>query len=171
MAGPAGPWTYLAPVLILGMVILRNARARKLRIERLWIAPAILLSMGALVFAISPPPSPTGIAIDVAALVLGAGLGWWRARASAFTINPETHEITSKVSAWGMLLILAIFALRYAVRTFAADQASVLHVSALELADSFLVLAVGLVCAQRLEWLVRARRMLAAARAGLADAP
>jgi len=65
----------------------------------------------------------------------------------------------------GMLLILGIFAARYLLRTLLTADSTFLHVSAIEASDSFLILAVGLVSAQRLEWLIRARRMLAQARA------
>ena len=158
-------WSNLVPLLFLGLVILRNSRARTLRIERLWISPAVVIAMTVLTFAASPPPTPVGIAMDFVALALGAGLGWWRARASRFTVDPETHIITSKVSAAGMFLILGIFAARYVLHGLLASDATVLHISAIEASDSFLILAVGLVSAQRIEWLIRARRMLAAARA------
>jgi len=164
-AANAQLWTNLIPLVFLGIVILRNSRARTLRIERLWISPAIVMALTVLTFAASPPPTPVGIAMDFVALALGAGLGWWRARASRFTVDPETHVITSKVSPAGMLLILGIFAARYLLRSLLTADSTVLHVSAIEASDSFLILAVGLVSAQRLEWLVRARRMLAEARA------
>jgi hypothetical protein len=35
----------------------------------------------------------------------------------------------------------------------------------MDIADAFLVLAVGVVCAQRIEWFVRGRRMIAEAKA------
>ena len=161
----AALWTNLIPLILLGVVILRNSRARRLRLERLWISPTIVIVLTAWTFSQSPMPSPVGLAIDSLALGLGALLGWWRARASRFTIDPQTHVITSKVSPVGMLLILGIFALRYIVRSFATNEALVLHVSAIEITDSFLLLAVGLVSAQRIEWLIRARRLLADARA------
>jgi hypothetical protein len=159
-----GALPYLIPLVVLGLVVLRNSRARTLRIERLWISPTIVAVMAALTFYNFPPSGPPAIALNVAALLLGAFLGWWRARASRFTIDPQTHVITSKVSPVGMLLILGIFALRYVVRAAAPNEASVLHVTALDLTDSFLLMAVGLVSAQRVEWLIRARRMLAEAR-------
>ena len=65
----------------------------------------------------------------------------------------------------GMLLILGIFAARYLLRSLLSADSSVLHVSAAEATDSFLLLAVGVVSAQRIEWLIRARRMIAAVRA------
>ena len=78
--------------------------------------------------------------------------------------------ITNRVSPWGLLLILGIFALRYILRNVMTDGASALHVSAMEITDSFLLLAVGLVSMQRIEWLIRARRMIAEARAAKAGA-
>ncbi len=160
-----GPlWTYLIPLVVVGVAILRNSRARALRIERLWIAPAIVTTLAVVVLIQSPPPGPAGLAIDLAALTFGVLLGWWRGRASRFTIDPETHVITSKVSPVGMLLILGIFALRYGLRILLSDEASDLHISAIEITDSILLLAVGVVTAQRAEWLIRARRLLQEAR-------
>lgn len=162
---PAGPWLYLAPLLLVGLMVLRNARARRIRLERLWIAPTVLVAATALTFSQSPPPHAMGLALDVVAVGVGATLGWWRGRASRFTVDPETHEITSRVSAWGMALLLGIVALRYLLRSVVSDGASTLHVSAVEATDSFLLMALALVSAQRIEWLIRARRMIAEARA------
>lgn len=166
---PGAPvWTALIPVAVLAFVLFRNARGRRLRIERLWIAPMIVMLAAGLVLANSPPPSPPGLLMDIAALAVGAALGWWRARTAVFTINPETHEITSKVSVVGLLILVGIFALRFALRGLLTADASMLHVSAAEATDSVLLLAVGLVSAQRIEWLIRARRMLAQARGSAA---
>jgi hypothetical protein len=162
---PSGGWTLLIPLLLIGMVVLRNARARTLRMERLWIGPALVLLMAALALFAQPPRTTPAIAIDVAALAIGVPLGWWRGRASRFTVDPETHVVTSRVSPFGMLLILAIFALRYGARALLGPNATALHVSAVDIADAFLVLAVGVVCAQRIEWFVRGRRMIAEAKA------
>jgi membrane protein CcdC involved in cytochrome C biogenesis len=164
----AGAWTFLAPLLILAVVLLRNARARTLRMERLWIGPAIIGLMAVMTIAAAPPRTPNAVEIDLAALVIGAGLGWWRGRASRFTLDPQTHVVTSRVSPAGMLLILGIVGLRYALRYFLGDQATALHVTAVDLADAFLLLAVGVISAQRIEWFLRARRMIAEAKAAAA---
>jgi hypothetical protein len=162
---PGAPaWTYLIPIAVLGLVILRNARARTLRVERLWISPLIVVAMCGVAISASPAPGPVGLAVDALALIVGGLLGWWRGRASTFTVDPQTHVVTSKVSPLGMLLILGIVALRYVLRGALAGEASALHVSAAEFADSFLLLAIGVVCAQRVEWYIRARRMLDDAR-------
>lgn len=158
-------WSYLIPLLVIGLVILRNSRARTLKVKRLWISPAILTALTLAVFATNPPPGLLGVGVDILAVGLGALLGWWRGRASRFTIDPETHVVTSRVSPIGMLLILGIFALRYILRSVLGSEASVLHLTAAEITDSFLLLAVGVVTTQRLEWWIRARRMISEAKA------
>ena len=164
-AGSAGVLTYLIPLLVMAMVILRNARARTLRVERLWISPLIVMLATVLAFSQNPPPGPIGLALDLGAVALGGLLGWWRGRASRFTVDPETRVVTSKVSPAGMLLLLGIFAVRYLLRSLLGGESSALHLTAAEATDSFLLLAVGVVSAQRLEWWIRARRMIAEARA------
>ena len=160
----APAWTNLLPLLFVGIVILRNARVRRIRMERLWIGPVVIMLLTGLTIAAQPPRSALALGIDALALIVGVTLGWWRGRASRFTVDPETHEVTSKVSVTGMLLILAIFALRYLLRAFVGGEADVLHVSAAELTDAIMVLAVGVVCSQRVEWFLRARNLIAAAK-------
>lgn len=166
----SGAWTYLIPILIIGLVIVRNLRARTLKIERLWISPALVILLTVLVFSQASPPGFVGLCIDVIALAVSALLGWWRARTSRFTIDAQAHVITSKVSPVGLMLILGIVALRYLVRGLATAEASVLHVTVAEVTDSFLLMAVGLVSAQRVEWFVRARKMIAGAKSSGAAA-
>jgi hypothetical protein len=165
--GGAGYWTYLIPLIVIGFVILRNSRERKVRVERLWISPLIIMLMAILAFSQNPPPGPIGVVLDIVAVGLGALLGWWRGRASTFTVDPTTHVVSSKVSPFGMLLILGIFGLRYLLRGAVSGEASILHLTAAEATDGFLLLAVGVVSAQRLEWWIRARRMIAEARAAV----
>ena len=73
-------------------------------------------------------------------------------------------------NAWmQMLPLVAIFVVRFGLRGFMADHASYLHVSAAAITDVFLLLAVGLVCIQRLEIALRASRLLTEARAARRD--
>ena len=52
---PGAPaWVNLIPLVMIGLVILRNSRARKLRMERLWISPTIVIALTAWTFAQSP---------------------------------------------------------------------------------------------------------------------
>jgi hypothetical protein len=161
-------WAYLVPLIAIAMVILRNSRARSLKVERLWIMPTVILIATALAFTQQRMPAPAMILVDIALLAAGAGLGWWRARVTRITVDPETHNLTSQASPVGMLLILGIFALRYGLRAYAAQNAGALHVSITDITDGFLLLAVGIVCAQRLELALRATRLLNEARAAKA---
>ncbi|HZZ31974.1 MAG TPA: hypothetical protein VFE10_08260 [Phenylobacterium sp.] len=161
----AGSAALVIPLVVMALVILRNSRARRLRIETLWIAPVMILALVGLSLSQQGMPSPLLLGIDIAALVIGAGLGWWRARFTHITVNPATHELTSRASPMGMLVILGLFAVRYGVRTYAAQNATSLGVSANAVADAALVISVGLVCAQRLEIALRASRLLEEARA------
>lgn len=168
-ASPSGPWVYLIPLMIGALVILRNSRARRLRVERLWIMPTVLLALTALTFAVQPLPRMGVVGFEAAALAVGVALGWWRGRLTHITVDQESHDLTSKASPVGMLLILGIFALRYALRSYGANAAGVLHVSVLEITDALMLLAVGIVCTQRLEMALRANRLLAEVRAPAAS--
>jgi hypothetical protein len=161
----APAWVALIPLVVIALVILRNSRARRLRIEGLWISPVIILALVATTLSQQGMPTPLMLGLDIAALVIGAVLGWWRARFTHITVDPATHELTSRASPVGMLVILGIFALRYAVRMYATESANSLGVSANAIADAALVISVGLVCAQRLEIALRATRLLNDARA------
>jgi hypothetical protein len=162
---PPGAWTFLVPLVAVGLLLLRNARERRLRVERLWISPTVILGFAALLLVQQPPPSAGLVALFAAALGLGALGGWWRGRLTHIVVDPETHELTSRASPLGMLLILGIFAVRYALRSLGDVTAGLLHVSVLQITDILMLLAVGLVCTQRLEMALRANRLLEAARA------
>jgi hypothetical protein len=158
-------WTYMIPLVAIALVILRNSRARQLRIETLWIMPIVILALVGLSFSQQGVPSPAMLVIDLGALAADAALGWWRGRLTHISVDPKTHELTSRASPVGMLLILTIFAMRYGVRLYAAQNLNAVGVSANAIADAALVITVGLVCAQRLEIALRATRLLNEARA------
>ena len=167
-AANGSPWATLIPIVIaMGLVILRNSRARRLRIEAMWIAPVIVVAMiGLALYAESARGgglnlTPVGIGLDIAGVIVGAALGWWRARFTHITIDPETHELTSRASPIGMVVILGILVIRTVIRTYAADNAGALGQWGPPVADALLVMSVGLVCAQRLEIFTRARQLLA----------
>ena len=162
---PTGPWVYLIPLIAVAMVVLRNSRERRLKVERLWVSPVLFLALTAVTLANQPAPGPVLLAIEAAALGLGALAGWWRGRLTRIAVDPATHALTSRTSPLGMLLLLALFAVRYALRSFGAQTAGALHLSAVVLTDVLMLLAVGIVCAQRLEIALRATRLLNEARA------
>lgn len=155
---------YLIPLAIVALLILRNARVRQLRVERLWVGPVLILALTVMSLFQQPPSGPLAIGLDAVALALGGFLGWHRGRFTRITVDPQTHVLTSQTSPIGMLLILAIFVLRAGVRIYAVQNAGALHLPVSDLTDAFLLLAVGVVSAQRLEMALRATRLLREAR-------
>lgn len=161
-----GAWTYLVPLIVLGLILLRGLRTRTLRVERMWIMPALILLAFGMMLSQLPPPRPIMIAFGLLALALGVAAGWWRGRTTTITVDPRTHALTSKVSPLGVLLLTGLFAVRYGLRDFAGAHAASMHINPTEISEAFLLFAVGLVCAQRLEMWLRASRILATARGG-----
>lgn len=164
--------SYLVPLGVVAVIIvLRNSRPRKLKIERLWVTPAIYLILMASALAEAPPPlTPISIAILIGAFAIGAAIGWQRARFTQIHIHPETHDLTSRSSPIGILFIFAILVVRYAARDLLAGNAKLLHLPIVAITDGFLLLAIGMLTTQRLEVWQRASRMLAEAK-GAAPGP
>jgi len=165
-------WTqllpFLLPALIVVVILRRNLRSRPLKIERLWIYPVlILVAVGSLLVSQPPPLDPITLGLLTAALSLGAILGWQRGRFTHIEVHPETHELTSKSSPLGLVLILGLFLLRYGLRSVDVSRLH-LPISPVALTDASLVLAMALMVAQRLEMWLRAQRLLADAIAAKA---
>ena len=155
--------------IVVPLLIVRNARPRKLVIERLWIRPVIFLAlMGLALAAAVPPITVDNVALMVAALLIGLGLGWLRGRTMRIEIHPETHDLTARASPIGLVFIFALLFVRYGLRGVLADNAGVLGISIIAAADAFVLLAVGTMVAQGLEMWLRASRLLAEAQAAKA---
>jgi hypothetical protein len=165
--------SYLIPLGVVAVVIvLRNSRPRRLRIERLWVTPAIYLFTTASTLAAAPPPvTPLSIGILVAAFVIGAALGWQRGRLTQIHIHPETHDLTSRASPIGILLIFAILVAKYATRDLLSENRGLMDLPIVAITDGFLVLGIATLSAQRLEVWQRASRMLAEAKAAASGPP
>ena len=159
--------TYLLPLGVAAVIIvLRNSRPRRLKIERLWTLPVIYVLLVAASLAEAPPPlTPVSIAILVGAFAIGAAIGWQRARFTQIHIHPETHDLTSRSSPIGILFIFAILVVRVAGRDLLAGSAETMHLPLIAITDGFLLLAIAMLTVQRLEVWQRASRMLAEAKA------
>lgn len=148
-------------LLIMLLRIRRLGKKRKVRIERMWIGPAIFIAMaGYMIHAFPPPNSPLVYGSMVAATVLGGVMGWFRGKFTKITVDVETQELMSQMSPWGLVFLLAIILARMGLRRVLTG-----HVSAAALTDSFLVFYVGSVVVRRVEIFLRCRRILAEAQA------
>jgi hypothetical protein len=159
---------YAVMAVVLSVVLLirfrRMNRVRPLRVERLWIIPALYLVIAAIAFATTPPDA-AGWALSVAAFAIGGALGWQRGRLMRIDVDRESHEVTTSQSPLAFLFIVILIALRSGMREMAGTGAGgFLHMSPASLTDILVAFALGLLSVQRLEMFLRARRLLEDAR-------
>jgi hypothetical protein len=158
---------YLLPVLILLLIVRRGMTARQIKVERMWVMPALLTFAGASMFASAQTPSLMIVAELAAALAGGAVVGWYRGRLTHITIDPATHDLTSKTSPVGVVLIAVLFAARYGLRLAFPDLGAAhgsLSSQAVAIADALALFGIGALVVQRLEMWLRCRRLLAEAK-------
>lgn len=151
-------------LLVLALRFRRLTRERPLRIERLWIVPAIYAAITALTFWNMPPAPMTWVAAG-AALLAGAALGWQRGRMMRIKVDPETHEISQKGSLAAMAFILVLVLIRSAARNADSFGVPGVHIDVMAMTDVLIAFALGMLTVQRLEMFLRARRLLGEARA------
>jgi hypothetical protein len=164
--GQLSPSSLVIIGVLAVVLVARNLRPRRLKIDRLWLWPAIYVVL--LVSALADSQmelSPLNISLQLGAFVRGALIGWQRARFVEIRIHPETQDLSSRASPIGVLFIFAILVLRVAARGWLASHAADIHIPVVAIGTAFLVLAVAMLIAQRLEIWRRASRMLAEARA------
>ena len=166
----ASPSQTFAPMVMVAIVllvlVLRNQRARPLRVELLWIRPVILLALfgfGALREPIAP--TPLNLAILIAGAAVGAGLGWQRGRFMRIEVDSDTHAVTSQTSVLGIVLILGVLLLRVLAVTAMRQDAATLPISPTVGSDALIALVIAMFATQGMEMWIRARRLLAQARA------
>jgi hypothetical protein len=148
--------------IVIVVLLLRNRQARRLRIEMLWIRPAIFVAvMGATLVGLPPPFTLTSVVIMLAGLAIGCALGWQRGKFMKIDVHPETHDMTIQASVIGMIFIVVVIAIRYLLSGTMIQNASNLHLPVLAISDAFVLLAGGIMATQGLEVWLRARRLLA----------
>lgn len=147
-------------VIVVGWQLLRLNKAKRLRLERLWIVPALYSVFAAGLYWYQPPQGWEW-AIAAAALAGGAGVGWLRGSTMRIAVDPVTHDLNQRQSPAAIALIAVLVLVRFAVREEFVDPT---HINP-GILDAFVAFAVGLLSMQRLEMFLRARRLLGEARA------
>jgi hypothetical protein len=113
---------YLIAVFVLGLVIRRSLRHRRLRLDRLWIVPALLRAAAIAAVVRDPPADSYGAMALALAALAGAAVGWQRGRLTRINLDAETGVLTSKASTAAVILIVALLALRFGVRMWMAEN-------------------------------------------------
>ena len=138
-------------------------RARPLRLGTLWIVPAIYLALALFLFA-EMPPHGLGWLWAALALAAGSAIGWYRGRSMQIHVDPETQRLNQVASPIALLFIVALIALRMAIRAGTAYEAGLGQVDVPLITDCLVAMALGLLSMTRLEMFLRGSRLLAEAR-------
>jgi hypothetical protein len=152
---------YLIAAFVLAMVLRRSLRGRQIKVDRLWVIPALLIVAAASMIAQAPPTDPVMIATLVLAALAGAAIGWQRGRLTRIDLDPDTGVLMSKASPAAVILIVAIFALRYGVKFWLQSHPS-RGPEAVTATDALLLFSVGMLSVARIEMWIRCRRLIAA---------
>ena len=160
---PGGLMQYLLPLAVFVVIFAFRARrmsqVRPLKLERLWIVPAIYLALVVATFATKPPAANAWLASAIA-LVVGAAMGWQRGRMMAIHVDPATHKLGQKGSPLAILFLFAIVA----VKVVAQNEGAAMGFDVALVTDAALAFGLGMFSATRIEMYVRARRLLDAAK-------
>jgi Protein of unknown function (DUF1453) len=161
------PWMqYVVPaviiLLVMGLRLWRMRGARRLRLETLWILPALYAVLVIGMFA-AHPPTPVGFAAAALALLVGGGIGWYRGTMMRISVDPETHSLSQQASPLAVLLLFGLIVVR---RVAMVEMGGSGGFNAQLMIDVLMAFALGLIAATRIEMLLRGRRLLREARAG-----
>jgi hypothetical protein len=155
----------IIPVLIFALIMRRGMKAQKVRLNAMWIRPAIILVLTVGTLVASPIPGLIAIAAFVAAAAIGAVIGYLRGRHLEFSIDTATGIITSKATQLGTILIGAVFALRFGLRymfpRLAANPGGHLNRDAIAWSNGSLIFLSGMILAQVITVFIRTRPLLA----------
>lgn len=159
-----GPLIGISIAAVIMFFRFGRGRTRKLRLEWMWIMPAILLFAAASLIWQFPPTGIEWLWLAIA-FAIGGAIGWQRGRMMTITVDPETHELNQSASPLAILFLLGLMVVRMGMKQGLEAEAGALHLSAAFVTDVFVVFAMGLLTVTRVEMFIRARRMLENARA------
>lgn len=112
----------LFAVAIIALRAPKMMQPRRFRPATLWIGPALMLVLSAMLLAVRPMPSPAHIVGIAVAFVAGCGLGFARAKLVRIAFDPETGMLTQRGTPFGILLLVGLLILRSGLRLLAVDR-------------------------------------------------
>jgi hypothetical protein len=154
----------LAPFVIIGTIVALRARkmtrVQPMKLNRLWVRPAIIFVISAGLLFVTPPESLLQALALFAVFVVGAVAGWHQAKLMNISIA-ENGELNVKASRWGLLTLLGIIVLRAALRPWLTGPDSPVHVNVGVVTDGFILFIAGFYAARSTEMFLRGRALLA----------
>ena len=154
--------SYLIPALVILVVLYfrmrRMSAKRALRLETLWIVPAIFVAVTALNF-VEFPPQPGDWPWLAVSLLLGAALGWQRGKLMKIWVEPEDGRLMMQGTPWALLFLVALILIRMVLRGGLELEAKSWAIGPALINDGFVVFALGLFGVMRAEMALRAVRL------------
>jgi membrane protein CcdC involved in cytochrome C biogenesis len=143
-------------VAVMALRLRRMGKMRPLKLETLWVVPAMYAAVAALMFWQLPPKGAVALA-SIAGLAIGAAVGWQRGKMMHIHVDPESHALNQKASPAAMLFLIGLIVVRAAARSVFGQEGGV---SPAMLTDPLIAFALGMFSLTRLEMYLRAKRML-----------
>jgi len=151
--------TIAIVAVIFALRMRRMGQIRPLKLETLWIVPAVYFVVAVVMFWQLPPRGRVGVASAVG-LAIGAAIGWQRGKMMHIHVDPETHALNQKASPAAMLFLLGLIV----VRSFGRGLLGSEGVSPAMLTDPLIAFALGMFTLTRVEMYLRGKRLLEEAR-------
>lgn len=149
-------------VVVMALRMRRMGRMRPLKLNSLWLVPALYAVVAALMFAQLPPTGSIAIA-SIVGFLIGAVVGWHRGKMMHIHVDPQTHALNQKASPAAMVFLIGLIVVRTLARSILGQAGGL---SPAMLTDPLISFALGMFTLTRLEMYLRAKRLLAKARAG-----
>ncbi|MBI5942265.1 MAG: DUF1453 family protein [Caulobacterales bacterium] len=149
---------------IFSLRMMRSRQQRPLKLEWLWVTPAVLILMSGFLLWQFRPQGLEWLRLAVI-FAIGGAIGWQRGRMMTITVDPATHDLNQQASPAAMILLVGLVAIRLGLRSVLTEEAGALHITVNFITDAFVILGVGLLGVTRLEMFLRARKLLSQARA------
>ena len=161
---------FFLPILILLPVLYfrmrRMAKAQPLKLNRMWIRPAIFLGLVLLVL-LAPGPrgqphhfAPMAWAWLALAGAVGAVAGWYWGRTMAIEVHPEDGTLMVKGGQAAILVLVVLILFRTGLRTGLAVEGRALNLDMLLISDVSIVFTALLFSARSVEMYIRGRRVM-----------
>ncbi len=147
---PPGPLVYLLPILIILPILYfrlrRTMRPQVLKLNQIWIRPAIYLVIAGMVgvgaAAGRRTPDAAGRHLVCAGgALLGVVGGWQMGRVTAIHVDTEKGTLMATGGQAAMIVILVLILVRMAVGTGLRMEASAWHLNVAVITDASIVFA------------------------------
>jgi hypothetical protein len=164
---------YIVPLLVAAIILRRAMRAQKprtVRLQRLWIFPALLLFVTLNSLWHEGFPGFVVVIVFAVVAIAGTAIGWFRVHTLEFSLD-EDGKVSARATQLGALLIVGLIGLRYlaefGIKQFGLDAgARLVHAS-----DATLIFSTSMLLARGVHTWIKARALIAAhRRAGIPPA-